>query len=156
MLLVDVLLEDVAEHVRVDLVAVAVLTLVEMPVVFLEEAEELLKGSVGNNDGLAVKLLDLVLLEEAAVQVGDLAEQLVRGGGTLRLLPSKALKEERAEKISVIGIRLAVAALGELVAQIVLVSIQEALLLNEVKEHQPIDHDGGIPALHLLVWNALE
>ena len=44
-------------------VTVAVFTLVEMPVVFLEEAEEFLKGSVGNNDGLAVKLLDLVLLK---------------------------------------------------------------------------------------------
>jgi hypothetical protein len=73
-----------------------------------------------------------------------------------RNAPSEALEEERAEKISVIGIRLAVAAFSELVTQVFLVSVQEALFLDEVKEHQPIYHDGGIPALHLLVRDALD
>ena len=48
LLLVDVLLEDVAEHVGVDLVVGAQGALVEVPVVRVEEVEELLEGLVGD------------------------------------------------------------------------------------------------------------
>ena len=54
LLLVDVLLEDVAQHIGVDLVVGAQRALVEVPVVRVEEVEELLEGRVGDLDGLAV------------------------------------------------------------------------------------------------------
>ena len=49
-LLVDVFLEDVAEHVRVDLVVVAAGRVVEVPGVALEEGEEIFERLVGNAD----------------------------------------------------------------------------------------------------------
>jgi hypothetical protein len=104
----------------------------------------------------AVKLLDLVLLKQAAIQVRNLAEQLVGGGGTIGFLPSEALEEKRTEKFAVVSIGFSMAALRELVAQIILIVIQKALLLNEVEEHEPVNHDRGVPALHLLIRDALE
>ncbi len=59
LLLVDVLLEDVAQHVGVDLVVVAQWAVVQMPLILVEEVEEALEGRVGDLDGLAVALLDL-------------------------------------------------------------------------------------------------
>ena len=47
LLLVDVLLEDVAEHIGVDLVVGAQRALVEMPLVLVEEVEDALEGSSG-------------------------------------------------------------------------------------------------------------
>ena len=61
LLLVDVLLEDVAQHVGVDLVVGPQRALVEVPVVAVEELEELLEGGVGDVDVLAVEFFDLVL-----------------------------------------------------------------------------------------------
>jgi len=34
---------------------------------------------------------------------------------------------------------------AEPVAQIVLVSVEESLFLNEVNEHQPVEHQGRVP-----------
>ena len=50
LLLVDVLLEDVAEHVGVNLTIAAQRAIIQVPVEFIEEREELLKGLVGDGD----------------------------------------------------------------------------------------------------------
>ena len=73
LLLVDVFFEDVAEHVGVDLVVVSQGAVVEMPLVGVEEGEYPLKCFVGNGD-VRVVVLQIVDVEKAAVEVGDLAE----------------------------------------------------------------------------------
>ena len=74
LLLVDVLFEDVAEHVGVDLVVVAQGPVVEVPLVGVEEVEDLLEGVVRDVD-VRVAALQFVDVEEAAVEVGDLTDQ---------------------------------------------------------------------------------
>ena len=73
-LLVDVLLEDVAQYVGVDLVVLAAGRVVEMPGVTVEEVEQILECAIGNSD-LGVLLLDSVPEEQAAVEVLDLSEK---------------------------------------------------------------------------------
>ena len=60
--LVDVLLEDVAEHVRVDLVVLPVGSLVQMPAVAVKELKDSLEGLVGDAD-VRVATLQFVLVE---------------------------------------------------------------------------------------------
>ena len=50
LLLVDVLLEDVAEDIRVDLVVLPVRSLVQVPAIVVEEVEDSLEGRVGDAD----------------------------------------------------------------------------------------------------------
>ena len=96
LLLVDVLLEDVAEHVGVDLV--------------VRCAAGGRRGATGSGRrsrraarrprrgcrSSAVRLLDLVLREEAAVEVGDLAQQACRAPASRSSGLREALEEERA------------------------------------------------------------
>ena len=42
------------------------------------------------------------------------------------------------------------------VAQVVLVAIQEALHLDEIDEHQPVEHHRNVPALQVFVGDALQ
>ena len=74
LLLVDVFFENVAEHVGVDLVVLAQGAVVEVPLVGVEEVEDLLESVVGDVDA-GIVALQLVHVEETAVEVGDFAEQ---------------------------------------------------------------------------------
>ena len=69
LLLVDVLFEDVAQHIRVDLVVLAQWALIQMPLVAVEIGEDAREGFVRDLDVRAA-LLDRVLLEEPAIQMG--------------------------------------------------------------------------------------
>ena len=75
LLLVDVLLEDVAQHVWIDLVVVAQRAVVKVPLVGVEEIEDLLERFVWNVDVLIVAF-QVVNVEQATVQVRDAAEQI--------------------------------------------------------------------------------
>ena len=148
-LLVDVLLEDVAEHVGVDLVVLAAGRVVEVPGVAVEEVEQVLEGPIGDVD-LRVFLLDLVRQEQAAVEVLDLAEQLA---WPRRIASPPAWRSPRRRAPGGTRSRSdpcpAVLDSVELVAQVVLVAAVEEpgrLLLQEVDEHQPVQQDRGVPA----------
>ena len=68
LLLVGVFLEDVAEHLRVNLIAIAQRAVVEVPLVGIEESEDLLEGTVRDLD-VRVGALDGMLGEDAALEI---------------------------------------------------------------------------------------
>ena len=67
---VDVLLENVAQHVGIDVAACGRHAVIEMPVPFVEEIEETAESLIGNVKS-GIVLLYLVNIEHAAVQIGD-------------------------------------------------------------------------------------
>ena len=77
LLLIDVLFEDVADDVGVDLVVCSQGAFVQVPGKLVEESEQLFKGLVGDVD-LGVAFFELVDLEESAIQIGDLGESAGR------------------------------------------------------------------------------
>ena len=149
LLLVDVLLEDVAEHVGVDLVVVAQRPVVEVPLVRVEEREDPLEGFVGDAD-FRIVALQVVRVEQAAVEVGDPAEQRRQFRGALGLGPAQALVEQPQQEQPVEAVEPAGAAgrpahALQAVAQVVRVAVEEAALLDEVDEHHPVEHQRGVP-----------
>jgi hypothetical protein len=74
--LVDVLLEDVADHIGVDLVVGAEGPLIKMPAIVIKEVEELFECLVRNVD-VGILFLKLVNLEEAAIQIRHLTQQFL-------------------------------------------------------------------------------
>ena len=74
LLLVDVFLEDVAQHVGVDLAVVAQRALVQTPVIGVEEVEEPDERQVVDLD-VVIRRFDRMDVEDAAVEVRDLADQ---------------------------------------------------------------------------------
>ena len=65
LLLVDVLLEDVAQDIRVDLVVGTQRALVEVPLILVKVVEDTLEGLIRDLD-LRVADFDRMLLEQAA------------------------------------------------------------------------------------------
>ena len=142
--------------------------------------EDLGKGGVRDVD-VRVVLLQLVGVEDAAVEVGDLAEQGVKFGGPVGFRLAQPLVEQAQEELAVEllevvasfdklrmsgwgfgglsfdrlrtsgwdfgGFRISVKVLdhAQAVAEVVLVAVQEALLLDEIDEHHPVEHQGGVP-----------
>ena len=100
-LLVDVLLEDVAEHVGVDLVVLAAGRVVEVPGVASKRSNRFSKALSGTSS-VRVVLLDLVRQEQAAVEVADLADELaVASGERLSSRLGEAFEEEQLEEVAV-------------------------------------------------------
>src|SRR5947209_7877476 len=69
LLLVDVLFEDVAEHIRIDLTSRPGWTVVKVPIVLLEEIEDAVECLVGDVDTLTVDFFNLVSQKKPAVQI---------------------------------------------------------------------------------------
>ena len=107
-------------------------------------------------DGLTVGRLDLVALEDAAVQVGHLAQQAARRGRALLRPPGKPLEEQRAEEVGVVAVRRGALAGRQPRPQVVRIAVQKAFLLDEVDEHQPVEHHRGVPALQAFIGDAVE
>src|SRR5262249_2371332 len=82
LLLVDILLENVTQHVVIDFSVVAQGARVEMPVVLIKEGKEPLKRLIGNVDA-NVLLLQRVQLEQATVEVRHLPQKFFQIGSTL-------------------------------------------------------------------------
>ena len=95
-------------------------------------------------------------LEDAAVQVGHVAQQRAHFGRTLRRGQRKALEEERAEKIRVEVIHAPRLARRQFVKQIVRIILEKAFFLDEVDEHQPVEHRRDVPALHRFIRDAVK
>jgi hypothetical protein len=158
LLLVDVLLEDIAQHIRVDLVVRAQGTLVQMPSVAVEEVEQPLERLVGDRD-LRVVLLQAMDVEQSAVHVRDGAQQVVEsffplGGRLVQSFVEQPQQEVLVERVEPV---LAVLLHGlHPMAQIIPVVVQEAFLLDEVHEHQPVKHQRGVPGLVVCGRDALD
>src|SRR5262249_43990396 len=142
LLLVDVLLENVAQHIGVDFPVVAQWARVEVPVVLIKEGKEPLECFIGNVD-TAVLLLQRMKLEQATIEVRYLPQQLFQVGSTLGWLLRKALVEQPQQKIAIEGeeFSLAMALLDhpEAILEIVCVTVEKTLALDEVDEHQSVE-----------------
>ena len=126
-----------------------------MPLV--EELEQLLKDLVGYVE-VFVLAFKPMLGEHAAVQVRDAS---VGRDEVLRPLLQRTVEpvlEKIAQEAPVEGIELVLASRLlhplELVAEVVLVLIEKALLLDEVAEHEPVEHDRRIPLAILIAGDA--
>ena len=67
-------------------------------------------------------------------------------GRAVVLLVRKALEEQRQQEVAVEAVRPARLTGCQLVLQVVRVAVEEALLLDEVDEHQPVEHHRDVPA----------
>ncbi|MBK9943104.1 MAG: hypothetical protein IPP13_15970 [Kouleothrix sp.] len=102
-------------------------------------------------------LLDLVRQEEAAVEVANIADQLRSTRVAQVVRPRETFEKERAQELGIEAINTARLALFEPALQILVVAaVEEALALQEVDEHQPVQQHRGIPAPLALVGNALD
>ena len=145
---VEVLLEDVAEDVGVDVAFVAGGSVVEVPVPLVEEGEEFLEHAVREVDA-GVGAFDGVEVEETAVEVGNPTEGANEGGGAAHDGSVEAVGEQGAEEALVEGAVEAVfapeaAGFRQLAGEVVWVLVEEAFLLHEVAEHEAVEHDGGV------------
>jgi hypothetical protein len=110
--------------------------------------------------GIAMSLCfvsSLVNVEETAVEVWDLADQGVEFLRSLIRLGAEALVEQTEQELAVEGPELVLALggleLAQAVTEVVMVAVEQALLLDEVAEHQAVEHDRGVP---VPVGNALD
>ena len=103
--------------------------------------------------------LQIVYVEEAAVEEGNLAEECRQIGRALGLGLAEALVEQPQEEeaVELLEAPATVLLLHHLqtVAQVVEISVEEALLLNEVDEHHAVEHQGGVPVAVALGRDAL-
>ena len=159
LLLVDVLLEDVAQNVRVDLVVLAVGPLIQVPAVAVEEVEDPLEGLVGNAD-VRVVPFQVVNVEQAAIEERDLAQQGGEVGRSLSFgLPEPLVEEaqqEDAVELLEAPLATAVPDHAQAVAEVVVVTVEEAPLLDEVDEHHAVEHQGGVPVPVALRGDAVD
>ena len=127
---------------------------------FVEEGEKALEHLVGDVDVL-VLLLDLVHREHAAVQVRNapvLPDEVVGAGGDglVESVAEELLEEAAVERFVELVPALPRLRLPELVAEVVLVEVEEALLLDEVAEHEPVEHHGRVPLAVVLAGDVLD
>ena len=104
-LLVDVLLKDVAEDIRVDFVVLAAGRVVEVPGIALKQGKEVFESLVRDVD-LRPPLLHRMEKEQAAVEVLDLSQEGLAGADR-QLRPSrfgKTLEEQDLQELLIIEI----------------------------------------------------
>ena len=94
--------------------------------------------------------------EQAAVQIGDGTEQVIRLWAALALRFGEAFKEERVQEFAVIAVGAAGFAFLQLVIEVAAVPLDEAALLQEVDEHQAVKQHRGIPSPIIIVWDAFD
>ena len=109
--LVDVFLEDVAEDIGIDFIVVAERAFVEMPLVLIEIIEDALERFVGNLDVLAVAfgLFKFMHVEQAAVEIRDVAEQFFQVGRAIFAAFAEAFVEQPEQEVTVKRVELVLA-----------------------------------------------
>ena len=127
-----------------------------MPLVLLKEVEKLHKRLIRNLNVFAVKCLKLMFLKDTAVEIGDFAKQTVHVAVPFGFRFGEPLKEEWTEEFFVVSVGTVLLACSQFGLQIVWIVIKETFLLNEVDEHQSVEHDGDVPLLHLCIGDAAE
>ena len=150
---VDVLLEDVAQYIGIDVAACGRHAVIEMPVPFVEEIEETAESLIGYVKS-GIVLLYLVNIEHAAVQIGDAPidgfKRLVVVG-CVQSVMEQTNEEAFVELVEEAVFALILLCPLQLMAQVIDIAIEEAFLLNEVTEHETVEHDTGVPLLVLVV-----
>ena len=130
-----------------------------MPAVAVEEVEDTLEGGVGDFD-VRVVALQVVNVEQAAVEEGYLAQKLDEVGRALRFGLSESFVKQAQKEEAVELLKAAAAALLlhhlQAVAEVVGVAVEEALLLDEVDEHHAVEHEGGVPVPVALGGDAVD
>lgn len=94
--------------------------------------------------------------KQATVKIGHLAQQFIGGRRAFALLLGKSIEEQRAKEAAVEPVLAALLTLPEFRAQIIAIVVQKLLLLNEIDEHQPVQHHGSIPRLQPVIWDTLD
>src|SRR5260370_2211696 len=103
LLLVDVFLEDVAEHGGLDLAIAAQRAVIQVPVELIEEREELFKRLVGDGD-LRVRALQHMRVEKASIEIRHLAQQRFEFRCMLAL--AQSFVKEVQQEVAVEGMEL--------------------------------------------------
>ena len=158
LLLVDVLLEDIAQDIGIDLVVVPGGPFVQVPLVAVEEVEDSLERLVRYAYFLVV-LFKFVNVEQPAVEKWHPAQERRQIRRPLRLGLSQALTKKTAKEHVVEPLEFTTSASFpdhfEAVAEVVRVIVQKALLLDEIDEHHPVEHERGVPLAVAQVRDAL-
>ena len=146
---VDILLEDVAKHIGVDVLATGSNASVEVPTPSVEEVEKADKGVVVNLD-VGILVFQDMSVEHTAIEVRNFAIFFFKFRIMNRCVQS--VVKELNEKTLVERIKEAVFTLFfsypfKFMAQIVEIKVQEAFFLNEIAEHKAIEHNGSVPML---------
>src|ERR1039457_7266936 len=108
-----------------------------MPLVFVKIIENALERLVINLDFFAVTLwpFQFVNVEQTAIQIGDVAEQLFQVRRTILAAFTKAFVKQPEQKIAVERVKLVLAlfllAAGKTVAKIFRIAVQETFALDE-------------------------
>ncbi len=101
---------------------------VQVPLVAVEEVEDRLERLIRDVD-LAVLALDLVRVKQPAIEIGDVADQVVDVPGP-RLRPAESVVEEAHQEIAVEGVEAVPADLlsdhVQAISQVVGVVVEEA------------------------------
>ena len=151
---IDVLLEDVTQHVWVDVLAAGGETGVEVPVPLIEEVEEIDKRLIGNINA-CMFTLQLVVIEHATVQIRYATihrqELFCIMTRIVQTFVEHSTKESLIERTKKLVFALLLTYPLEFVLQVVGIHIKEALFLNEVTEHESVEHNAGIPILVLVI-----
>ena len=91
-----------------------------------------------------VGALQVVYLEQSAVEIGDVAQQLRQLGGAVGLGLAEAFVKQPEQEQPVEAVEVAVALplahLLQTVAQIGRIVVEKTALLDEVDEHHPVEH----------------
>jgi hypothetical protein len=97
-------------------------------------------------------------VEHASVQIGDAAQKFFEVRSAV--LVSQPFVEKAEQKIAVKRVELILAVFRnrpvESVTKVVRVPVQKSLTLNEIHEHQAVEHDRCIPLLVGLVLDAID
>ena len=153
---IHIFLENIAEDIGIDFVIVAQRPFIEVPLILLKEREEPVKRLIGDVNGFAVLLLDVMALKNAAVEIRHLAEALVYRRGAFGFRFREAFKKERTEERAVEPVGAFGLTTVEVRAEIVGIAVKKPLLLDEVDKHQPIEHDRDIRLSCLYIGDAVE
>jgi len=155
--LVDVLFEDIAKHIGIDLIVVARWMIIQFPTVGIEEGENALKSLVGYFDsGEKVVALYFVFLEKVNIEEGYVAKKGSVFGRRYWLAQPFIEENQEEVTIEVGAYALTILCHFQMVLQVVCIIIKKALVLDEVEEHQAGEHKRGIPVVVSLGRDALD
>src|SRR5205814_3141753 len=107
-----------AEDVGIDLIRLAAWSVIEVPVVAPEETKEIGERTIRHVD-IRVLLFDRVRKEKTAVEIPDVAKELLRGLGTLLGRLGETFEEQQLQEFAEESILAAALTLRELVVDVI-------------------------------------
>ncbi len=123
-----------------------------MPVPFVKEIKQTDKRLIRDID-VGIVGFELMLVEHTAVKIWNFPEDRLKVTGMFRGV--QAVMEQTAEETAVEVVEFIITLVSphiiQLVAQIIHIKIQKTFLLNEVTEHESVEHNRRIPLLVAVV-----